>query len=141
MRGLRTLPLRLEKITASTKTIVAFLKTHQKVEKVIFPLDETFPQYGLATQQMSGACGLVTIVLKEIDLLGIEKLCETLKHFKMAVSWGGHESLIIPRCVGFSANDFNIEVKEHRMLRLYIGLEDPIHLINDLEVAFAVVTS
>ena len=141
LRGLRTLPLRLEKITASTKTIVAFLKTHQKVEKVIFPLDEAFPQYGLATQQMSGACGLVTIVLKEIDLLGIEKLCETLKYFKMAVSWGGHESLIIPRCVGFSANDFNIEVKEHRMLRLYIGLEDPIHLINDLEVAFAVVTS
>ena len=90
---------------------------------------------------MSGACGLITIVLKEIDLSGIEKFCEALKHFKLAVSWGGYESLIIPRCVSKATNEFNLHMKEHRMLRLYIGLEDAAYLINDLEVAFATIPS
>ena len=139
LRGLRTLPLRLEKITASTNTILTYLKSNDKIEEVIFPLDKDFPQYELATQQMSGACGLITIVLKEIDLPGIEKFCEALKHFKLAVSWGGHESLVIPRCVGMTADKFNQHLKEHRMLRLYIGLEDAAYLINDLESSFATI--
>ena len=141
LRGLRTLPLRLEKITASTNTILSYLKNNKKIEEVIFPLDKDFPQYALATQQMSGACGLITIVLKEIDLSAIENFCEELKHFKMAVSWGGHESLVIPRCAGMAKNEFNRQLKEHRMLRIYIGLEDPAYLINDLETAFATIPS
>lgn len=141
LRGLRTLPLRLEKITASTKTIISYLKTNDKVEEVIFPFDKAFPQYELAHQQMSGACGLLTIILKDIDLYSIEKFCQALKHFKMAVSWGGHESLVIPRCAGISINTFNRQLKEHRMLRLYIGLEDPEYLMNDLQTAFATITS
>ena len=140
LRGLRTLPLRLEKITASTNTIITYLKNNNKVAEVIFPLDKSFPQYELATRQMSGAGGLVTIVLKDIDVKGIEKFCETLKHFKMAVSWGGHESLAIPRCAGMSVNEFNPALKEHRMLRLYIGLEEPLYLINDLDAGFATIT-
>ena len=139
LRGLRTLPLRLEKITASTKNIISYLKTEDKIEEIIFPFNNEFPQYKLAHQQMSGACGLFTIVLKDIDLLGIEKFCHAFKHFKMAVSWGGHESLIIPRCAGISINTFNRKLKEHRMLRLYIGLEDAQYLINDLQAAFAAI--
>jgi cystathionine beta-lyase/cystathionine gamma-synthase len=54
----------------------------------------------------------------------------------MAVSWGGHESLIIPRCSGIEPADFDPSNKEHRMLRLYTGLEDPAYLIADLEQAF-----
>ena len=88
---------------------------------------------------MKGACGLITVVLKETDLLSIENFCQALKHFKMAVSWGGHESLVIPRCVGIAPNDFNQQLKEHLMLRFYIGLEEPAYLINDLEAAFALI--
>jgi cystathionine beta-lyase/cystathionine gamma-synthase len=54
----------------------------------------------------------------------------------MAVSWGGHESLIIPRCSGIPEADFNANNREHRMMRLYVGLEDPEYLIKDLEQAF-----
>ena len=139
LRGLRTLPLRLERITASTNTILNYLKSNTNIEEVIFPFDKDFPQHELATKQMSGACGLVTIVLKNIDVSGIENFCEALKHFKMAVSWGGHESLVIPRCVGMARYEFKQELKEHRMLRLYIGLEDPLYLIKDLEVGFATI--
>jgi cystathionine beta-lyase/cystathionine gamma-synthase len=54
----------------------------------------------------------------------------------MAVSWGGHESLIMPRAASLSAAEFDASVWEHRMLRLYTGLEEPDYLIRDLEQAF-----
>jgi cystathionine beta-lyase/cystathionine gamma-synthase len=136
LRGFRTLPARLDRITASTKKVVAYLKKHPKVETVIFPFDESFPQYELAKQQMSGACGLFTFIIKAENINTIEKFCENLQHFFMAVSWGGHESLIIPKCSGIQPPDFNVANKEHRMLRLYVGLEDADYLIKDLEQAF-----
>ena len=136
LRGLRTLPARLDRITASTKKVVAYLKHHPKVESIIFPFDESFPQYKLAKQQMSGACGLFTFIIKATTINEIEKFCEDLKHFFMAVSWGGHESLIIPKCSGIKPADFNAANTEHRMLRLYVGLEDADYLIKDLEQAF-----
>ena len=137
IRGLRTLPLRLERITASTKQIVKFLKSHPQVEEVIYPFDPAFPQYQLAKNQMSGACGLLTFILRTDNINAIEKFCESLKHIFMAVSWGGHESLVIPKCSGIELADFDPANKEHRMLRLYVGLEEPGYLVKDLEQAFA----
>lgn len=133
IRGLRTLPVRLEKITRTTHEVFQFLKQHPAIESVIFPFDESFPQYKLAKKQMKGACGLLTLVLKANKKETIVKFCESLKHIMMAVSWGGHESLVIPKCSGISASDFNPAIKEHRYVRLYTGLEEPSYLINDLD--------
>ena len=136
LRGLRTLPLRLERITATTNKVIAYLKQEPNVEAVIFPFDDSFAQHKLAKQQMKGACGLLTFILKNVTLLQIENFCESLKHIVMAVSWGGHESLIIPRCAAMPAKDFEIKNKEHRMLRLYVGLEEAEYLVADLQQAF-----
>jgi len=136
IRGLRTLPARLDRITASTNKVVAYLKNHPRVESIIFPFDESFPQYTLAKQQMSGACGLFTFIIKADNINQIEKFCEDLQHFFMAVSWGGHESLIIPKCSGIQPAAFDATNREHRMLRMYVGLEDADYLIKDLEQAF-----
>ena len=133
IRGLRTLPARIERITRTTNEVLKFLKQHPKIETVIFPFDEAFPQYELAKQQMKGACGLMTMVLKAGSKDEIVKFCESLKHIKMAVSWGGHESLVVPKCVGLKAGDFDLFNKEHRYVRLYTGLEDAAYLINDLD--------
>jgi cystathionine beta-lyase/cystathionine gamma-synthase len=57
----------------------------------------------------------------------------------MAVSWGGHESLIIPKCAGIKAIDFDPDNIEHRYIRMYVGLEEPAYLMNDLEQAFMTV--
>ena len=129
IRGLRTLPARLDRITASTKKVVDYLKNHPKVETILFPFDESFAQYELAKRQMTG-------IIKADNLDEIEKFCESLKHIFMAVSWGGHESLIIPKCSSLPANGFDAANKEHRMLRLYVGLEEPEYLLKDLEQAF-----
>ncbi|MEI7734374.1 MAG: PLP-dependent aspartate aminotransferase family protein [Ferruginibacter sp.] len=136
IRGLRTLPARLDRINASTKKVVEYIKQHPKVESIIYPFDESFPQYELAKQQMKEACGLFTFIIKADTVTQIENFCNSLQHILMAVSWGGHESLIIPRCSGVPAADFNANNREHRMMRLYVGLEDPEYLIKDLEQAF-----
>jgi len=135
IRGLRTLPARLERITRTTIEIVNFLKQHDKVDKVIFPLDESFPQYDLARKQMRGACGLLTFTLKNGTCASITRFCESLKHFLMAVSWGGHESLILPKCAGIDPKDFDAVNIEHQYIRLYTGLEDAAYLIADLNQA------
>ena len=136
IRGLRTLPMRLERITKTTLQIVQYLQAHKKVEKVIFPFDESFPQYALAKQQMQGACGLVTFIVKANNVGQIENFCNSLQHILMAVSWGGHESLIVPKCSGILAANFNAAHPEHRMIRMYVGLEEADYLIKDLERGF-----
>jgi cystathionine beta-lyase/cystathionine gamma-synthase len=135
LRGLRTLPARLERITVTTKKVLEFLKTHPKIDQVLFPLDGSFPQYQLARSQMDGACGLMTITLKNGTMESITRFCESLRHFFIAVSWGGHESLVIPKCAGLLPGDFDKDNIEHQYIRLYTGLEEPTYLIDDLNQA------
>jgi len=135
IRGLRTLAVRLERITKTSGEVLQFLKQHPKVETVLFPFDKSFPQYQLAKQQMSGACGLMTMVLKTKKREEIIKFCESLQHIMIAVSWGGHESLVIPKCSGIKPQEFDPLKRDHRFVRLYVGLEEAGYLIKDLEQA------
>ena len=135
IRGLRTLTARLEKISKTTQKLVSFLKSHPLIEKVFFPFDSQFPQYDLAIKQMKGACGMVTFIIKAKTPAQIELFCESLQHILMAVSWGGHESLILPKCAGMPHSDFDPEMADHRSIRLYVGLEEADYLIADLSQA------
>ena len=135
LRGLRTLPMRLERLIISTQKVVDFLDKHPAVEKIIFPFHPSFPQYEFAKQQMKAAMGLITLVLKDNRRESIVNFCENLKTFLIAVSWGGHESLIIPRCAGVKKERYNPDNEIHRHIRLYVGLEDTDYLIGDLKQA------
>ncbi len=139
LRGLRTLHVRLSRISETTKKVVNFLKKHEKVEEVVFPFDEEFPQYELAKKQMTGACGLFSFYIKTDSIKEIESFCEGLQHILMAVSWGGHESLILPGCASVKEEDFNTAERDHRRLRMYIGLEDAEYIIDDLKRGFATI--
>lgn len=139
IRGLRTLPARLERITRTSIEVVNFLKQHDKVGTVIFPFDESFPQFDLARKQMRGGCGLLTFTLKNGTCESITRFCESLKHILMAVSWGGHESLVIPKCAGINPKDFDSNNIEHQYIRLYTGLEDAAYLVADINQALNLV--
>lgn len=141
IRGLRTLPARLERITRTTQEVMRFLMNHPRVDEVLFPLDPSFPQYELAKKQMTGACGLLTFSIKTERCETIETFCESLKHILMAVSWGGYESLIIPKCAGIRRTDFRAARPEHRSLRLYVGLEDANYILADLQGAFEAIAN
>lgn len=135
IRGLRTLHLRMERVCDSTKKVVDYLAAHPKIEKVIFPFHPSFPQYELAKRQMKNAGGLFSAVLKVDTVEEVERFCNSLKHFFLAVSWGGHESLVIPSAVSIQAKDFDRLNSIHRLVRFYVGLEDPDYLIADLAQA------
>ncbi len=136
LRGLRTLPARIDRIADSTQKVLAYLHNENKVESIIFPHDPSFPQYDLAKQQMKRAFGLLSFYIKAQKVEEIEKFCNGLKTFRMAVSWGGHESLVIPKCSGMEKSAFDPKEPAHRLIRMYIGLEDADFLIQDLAQAF-----
>jgi cystathionine beta-lyase/cystathionine gamma-synthase len=135
IRGLRTLPVRLRQINETTKKVVEFVKQHPVVSSVLYPFDESFPQYQLAKQQMKEAPGLFSFYLKATSRQQIVTFCESLQHIMMAVSWGGHESLLLPKCAGIQDHEFNAANPEHQMIRMYAGLEEPDYLIADLKQA------
>lgn len=136
IRGLRTLPARLERISQTTKQVVSFVKQHPAVTSIIYPFDESFSQLELAKKQMKEAPGLFSFYVKAESRQQIVTFCESLQHIMMAVSWGGHESLLLPKCAGIQDEDFNPTNPEHQMMRMYVGLEAPDYLIADLNQAF-----
>jgi len=74
-------------------------------------------------------------LLKVSSIDEIERFCNSLQHFLMAVSWGGHESLVFPAIAGIHTKDFDSGNPQHRLIRFYVGLEDPDYLIDDLKQA------
>jgi cystathionine beta-lyase/cystathionine gamma-synthase len=86
---------------------------------------------------MKGGCGLLTVILKATTIQQIVTFCESLRHILMAVSWGGHESLAIPKCASIEPSAFDPNNPEHRMIRFYIGLEEPDYLISDIDQALS----
>ena len=136
LRGLRTLPVRMERVSATTKKIIEYLKNNDHVEKILYPLMPEFDQYELAKKQMKDAGGLFSIILKAQSATEIENFCNNLQHILMAVSWGGYESLIIPGVASIPHKDFDASNEDHRRIRIYIGLEDAGYIIDDLNRGF-----
>jgi len=136
LRGLRTLPARLERISGTCQKVVDYLNTREEIESLSFPFDKNFPQYALAKQQMSGTGGLLSFIFKTGTPDAIKDFCNALQHILMAVSWGGHESLIMPAIASISDKDFDPGNPAHRRVRFYVGLEDADYIIEDLERGF-----
>lgn len=139
LRGLRTLPLRIDRSSATAAKVINWLKDHPKVAHINYPFLEQNPQYHLAKRQMKGCGGLFSVVFKCDDLKKMEDFVHALRYFLIAVSWGGHESLIMPTC-GF----YNIKGRENPTLpvsfvRFYIGLEEPEVLIADIAQALELI--
>ena len=141
LRGLRTLSVRMERICLSAARIVQFLQQHPKIARVYYPGSTSDPQRELALAQMKMGSGLLSIEVAADDVAGIERFCDSLKMFLMAVSWGGHESLIWPLAVVIKdgSAESNRTGLPWNLVRLSIGLEDADELIADLRQALALV--
>ena len=134
-RGLRTLPLRLRQHMNSTLVITDRLKAHSNVLKVHHPVYSNHP--GRAT--LMGYTGLFTFELD--DRIDVARFSDALKFFRLGVSWGGHESLIVPVAASLAqtpgVNSFERFGVSPRAIRLHVGLEDVETLWADLEQALA----
>ncbi len=135
IRGLRTLPIRMQRVADSTPKVVSFLENHPKVSQVIYPYSPSFPQYNLAKQQMKAPAGQFSILLKVDHLEELDAFCNKLKYFLMACSWGGYESLIFPTGALVDSQNYSESDLPWNLVRFYVGLEDPEVLIADLAQA------
>jgi cystathionine gamma-lyase len=138
LRGIRTLPLRMERHNESALTIARWLEAHPKVSKVHHPGLSSHPDYDLARRQFAGFGGTFSFRVKGGNQL-LTKFLETLKLFTLAESLGGVESLIEhPWTMTHISMPEDVRIKTgitDDLIRISIGLEHPTDLIADLEQA------
>ncbi len=138
LRGLKTLPLRMKAHCANALALAQWLDKHPAVEKVIYPGLPSHPQHELATRQMNGYGGIVSIVLKG-GFEAAKRFCEKTELFTLAESLGGVESLVNHPAVMTHAS-IPVERREQlgisdALVRLSVGVEELGDLQVDLERA------
>ena len=137
MRGLRTLPLRMERVAQSTPKVVEFLEHHPQVEQVYYPWAESCPQRDLALKQMQQPAGQFSIKLRADRPEVVDAFCDQLQYFMLACSWGGYESLVFPMSALTTSLNYAGGPLPWNLIRFYVGLEAPDVLITDLKQALA----
>lgn len=135
LRGIKTLPLRMERHYENATAIVEFLASHPKVEKVIYPFHASHPQQKVAAQQMKNGGGMVSFIVKGGREAAI-RVVEATKIFALAESLGGVESLIeVPAAMThLSVVGSQLEV-DPALIRLSVGIENKDDLIEDIKQA------
>lgn len=138
LRGIETLPIRMERHQANAFAVADFLCGHPAVKKVYFPGLKSHPGHDIARRQMKGFGGMVSF-----EINGGEKETNTflrsIKLFVLAESLGGAASL----CAHPATMTHASMPEEHRrkvgitteLVRLSIGLENPGDLVEDLKQA------
>ncbi|MCD9498724.1 cystathionine beta-lyase [Photobacterium carnosum] len=134
-RGLRTMGVRLKQHHESSIKIAEWLAQHPQVERVNHPALPSCKGHEFFLRDFNGSCGLFSFVLKKrLDSQQIADFLDNFKHFSMAYSWGGYESLILAnqpeelnRIRPAGKVDF-----EGTLIRVHIGLEDCDDLLDDL---------
>ncbi len=138
LRGVRTLPVRMEKAQQNAMRLAEFLRTHRKVAWVRYPGLQSHPQHELAKRQMDGFGAMLCFGVKQ-GLDGGKMLLNNVRLITLAVSLGGVESLIehpasmthasIPREERLQAGISD------ELVRLSVGCEDYEDLQEDLDQA------
>ena len=134
LRGLRTLPTRLERHGRSGLEVAGWLRVQPQVLEVLHPGLQGCSGHELWARDYSGACGLFGFVLQPAPEAAVEAFLDALTLFGLGFSWGGHESLAIhcdpQRRTGAVLDDYG-----GPLMRLHVGLEDPADLTEDLKRA------
>lgn len=132
VRGIKTLPYRMRAHNEYAMQIANFLNSHPAVEKVYYPGLTSHQGHDIAKKQMSSFGGMLSfLVVGGSD--EARKVVNSVEIFTQATSLGGVESLIEHR-----ASVEGPETKTpQNLIRVSVGLENPLDLIEDLKQALA----
>ncbi len=135
LRGIKTLPLRMDRHYENAMAIVEFLEEHPKVDRLIYPFHPSHPQHKVATQQMKNGGGMISFIMKGGRDAAI-KVVESTNIFTLAESLGGVESLIeLPAAMThLSVAGSQLDV-DPGLVRLSVGIENKADLIEDIKHA------
>ncbi len=142
MRGIATLPLRMEAHEAGAKRVAGFLEGDPRVKKVVYPGLSSHPQYDLAKEQMKNFSGMLTFQVENGPDAAVI-LEKRLEIFHYAVSLGHHRSLIFYLSTpALFESSFKLSRGQQKafqdlagdgIFRISVGLEDPEDLCKDLD--------
>ena len=136
LRGLRTLPLRYGEQGRSALRIAEWLQARPEIAQVLYPPLPGSVGHELWRRDYDGAASILGLVLKGGSLAAADALLDSLTLFGLGFSWGGFESLITHE-TSQMAHRLHPPTFAGPLLRLHIGLEDPVDLIADLEQGLA----
>jgi len=140
LRGLKTLAVRMARHQDNARLIVDWLAEHPRVKRLHYPMRQGDPGHAVASRQMDGFGGMVSVVL-DASLQEAEDLVSNTRIFTLAESLGGVESLIeLPASMTHASIPADQRAAlgiDDGLVRLSIGIEHPDDLIADLEQAFA----
>lgn len=135
LRGLRTLPIRMQKHQENALLVAEFLSKHKNVKKVYYPGLKSNPDYELSKKQLKGYSGLMSFEIVSGKYSDIEKVINSCRLFKIGVSWGGFESLILSPNHGDNADELKKKNFPLGLIRISVGLESADKIIEDLDRA------
>jgi cystathionine gamma-lyase len=138
LRGLKTLHLRMKAHCDNAMQLAQWLQSHPAIEHVIYPGLASHPQHALATRQMRGYGGMISVLLKG-GLDGARRMMERCELFACAESLGGVESLINHPAIMTHAsvppeNRARLGIADN-LVRLSVGVEDVADLRAELQHA------
>lgn len=135
LRGIKTLPIRMDRHAANAEKIVTFLEKQANVKQLIYPFHESHPQVQIAKRQMLNGGGMISFVMKDGRDAAV-RVAESTKIFTLAESLGGVESLIeVPAAMThLSTQGSKLEI-DPGLVRLSVGIENVEDLLADLKQA------
>lgn len=133
LRGLKTLPLRLDHVGRSALEVAQWLAERSEVTRVLHPAFVECPGHEVWQRDWRGSAGLFSIILGGFERGQVVRFVDSLKLFGIGYSWGGAHSLV------FTYADLTRPTPElgPKLVRLNIGVEDVDDLIADLDQALA----
>ena len=135
LRGIKTLPLRMDRHAANASALVASLSDHPKIERVLYPFHPSHPQHKIAFGQMKNGGGMISFIMKAGREAAV-KVAESTRIFTLAESLGGVESLIeVPAAMTHLSMSGSQIAVDPGLVRLSVGIEHVDDLLADIRQA------
>lgn len=135
LRGVKTLPVRMDRHSENAAVVADFLAAHPKVARVMYPFHSSHPQVEIARRQMRSGGGMISFVVKG-GAAEARRLVESTRLFTLAESLGGVESLIeVPAAMTHASTANSPLAVDPGLIRLSVGIENVDDLLADLAQA------
>ena len=140
IRGLKTFPLRMERLNSNAQVVAEHLEANSKINRVYYPGLSSHPHHDVAKRQMKGFGAVVTFEVKD-DAEYVLNFLSRLKILSIGPSLGGVESLIThPATISYYMHTpeerMELGIKDG-LIRLAVGIEDPEDIVEDIDQALA----
>ena len=133
LRGLRTMPVRMQQHERDALHVADYLRNRPEVSQV------NHPAFNTASPSLTGYSGLFSFVLQDAGFDEVRAFIDRLQRFRIGVSWGGVESLVISPNRGNNLHYLDTHRLPHGLVRMSIGLEGADALEDDIDRALAAV--